>query len=57
MTEPTADAQQTGPSWSETRFSDVKREIAERNERAHKEARDFERRASESASGSSRATG
>jgi len=43
MTQQAADAQPGGRSTSETKFSDLKKEIADRNERAHKEAR--ERRA------------
>jgi len=41
MTKQPSDAQHVGRPVSETTFSDVKREIAERNERAHKEAREL----------------
>ncbi len=41
MTKQTADAQNIGPSTSETKFSDLKKAIADRNEQAHKEAREL----------------
>ena len=41
MTEQAAEAQHVGRSGSETKFSDLKKEIAERNEQAHKEAREL----------------
>jgi len=41
MAKQPSDAQDDGRSTSGTTFSDVKREIAERNERAHKEAQEL----------------
>jgi len=38
------EAQHVGPSVSPTKFSDLKKEIAERNEAAHKEARELRAR-------------
>jgi hypothetical protein len=41
MTEQPSDAQHGGRSTSDTTFRDLKKEIADRNERAHKEAREL----------------
>jgi hypothetical protein len=41
MTTQPSDAQPAGRSTSATTFSDLKKEIAERNEKAHKEAREL----------------
>jgi hypothetical protein len=41
MAKPPSEPQQGGRSASETKFSDLKKEIADRNERAHKEAREL----------------
>jgi hypothetical protein len=41
MAKEPSDAQHGGRSTSETTFSDLKKEIAERNEQAHKQAREL----------------
>jgi hypothetical protein len=41
MTEQPPHGQDGGRSWSETAFRDLKKEIAERNEQAQKEAREL----------------
>jgi hypothetical protein len=41
MAKQPSDPQQGGRSESETTFSDLKKEIAERNEQAHKQAREL----------------
>ena len=41
MTEHSPDAQQGGRSTSEAKFNDLKKAIADRNEAAHKQAREL----------------
>jgi hypothetical protein len=41
MTKPSSETQHVARPSSETTFSDLKRAIAERNEQAHKEAREL----------------
>jgi hypothetical protein len=41
MAKEPSDAQHGGRSTSETTFSDLKKEIAQRNEQAHKQAREL----------------
>ena len=41
MTEHSSDSQQGGRPSSETKFNDLKKAIAERNEAAHKQAREL----------------
>lgn len=41
MAKQPSEAQQAGPPTSSTTFSDLKAEIAQRNEAVHKEARDL----------------
>jgi len=41
MTKPAADAEDGGPTTSPTTFNDLKKAIAERNEQAHKAAREL----------------
>ena len=41
MTKQTPESQRIGPSGSDTKFGDLKKEIADRNEQAHKVAREL----------------